>query len=318
MAWASPALADNLNLRVVNWNIFNRPNSAQDEVDARAILDAINQETVNGLADGIDILALQETDTGGTQSYQKTLALLNSLGDGSFAGDFSSASGGGDRTAIIYDTTELTRLSSVSISGLPGQTNPHTRTQFRPVGSTDPADDLYVYSLHLTSGGGAAGRASEMTALLNNADALGPDANILFVGDLNVRNFESAYTQPLGPGNASFNDPWVEDGNAAFSPAAFTQDPRPGRAFDDRFDLQLASTEFFDDALLGWEYLDGSYRAFGNGPDYAALRATGVFNSVSDHLPVVADYGFFVPEPAAAWLIVSGLAMVVGRRRRVA
>jgi hypothetical protein len=73
---------------------------------------------------------------------------------------------------------------------------------------------------------------------------------------------------------------------------------------DDRFDLQLLSEELWDGA--GLDYVEASYRVFGNNGTHALGQAittgTGAapnvlsaLTTVSDHLPVVADY-VIIPE----------------------
>lgn len=274
-----------LNIRAVTWNVFNHPNDSFDEGNFEAILAAINSESVNGLADGIDILALQETDDGSSQSVQRTLSLMNSLGTGVYESVFTMGGIGGDETALIYDASELTRISSSTIGGT---THPTIRAQFRPLGGSAD-DDLWVYSAHLRSGTSSAStRASEMSTLLSDIQSLPGDPSVLLAGDFNVYSeSESAYQQPLSSSDPAFRDPWVEDGNAAWSSGAFSQDSGTP---DDRFDLHFASSDLFDDALGGWEYADGSYHPFGNGSAYTSLVPTLV--AASDHLPVVADYVF--------------------------
>lgn len=274
-----------LNLRAVTWNVFNHPNDPADEANFETILGTINNESVNGLVDGIDILALQETDDGSTQSVQKTLSIMNSLGAGVYESVFTMGGTSGDETALIYDTSELDQISSSTISGT---THPTIRAQFRPLGG-GTNDDLWVYSTHLRSGtSNASIRASEMSTLLSDIQSLPSNSSVLLMGDFNFYSAsESGYQQPLSFSTPEFRDPWTEDGNAAWSSGAFSQDSGTP---DDRFDLHFASDDLFDDASDGWEYVDGSYHPFGNGPVYASLVSTLV--AASDHLPVVADYVF--------------------------
>ncbi len=81
-----------------------------------------------------------------------------------------------------------------------------------------------------------------------------------------------------------------------------------GGGLDDRFDFQLLTSELDDNA--GLEYLDFSYHTFGNNgsvalngnisdPSSTALAALAnrttvleLLRTVTDHLPVVADYTF--------------------------
>jgi hypothetical protein len=92
---------------------------------------------------------------------------------------------------------------------------------------------------------------------------------------------------------------------------------------DDRFDMQIASTELFDG--IGSEYLSGTYRVIGNNGthDLDGLITTGtgapsdVLSALAgfDHLPVVASYNL-VPEPAALGLLAAGGLLLLVRRGR--
>ena len=98
----------------------------------------------------------------------------------------------------------------------------------------------------------------------------------------NRSSFRSTHTQ--SPYDPAFNDPTLIAGG-----------------LDDRFDFQLASGEMLDDE--GLAYISGTYRAFGNNGSHSlndsvndpsnTAQPANVLNalaSVSDHLPVVADY----------------------------
>ena len=67
-------------MRIVDWNTFNEPNNATDDANFRTVLEAIGNETAQGNAQRIDILALQETDPPGAgDSIGRVQNILNSL-----------------------------------------------------------------------------------------------------------------------------------------------------------------------------------------------------------------------------------------------
>lgn len=174
------------------------------------------------------------------------------------------------------------------------------------------------------------------------SDALGEGAHVLYVGDFNMQSSNEAAFQALiasGPGQA--HDPinrlgsWSE--NATFADI-HTQAPClsscNGLTFggmDDRYDFQLMTGELLDGNgfsyigpnVPGMSGLQHSYRAFGNNgttyndnindpsntypfngvTSYTRSQILDALHSVSDHLPVVADFqmpDFSPPEILAA------------------
>ncbi len=198
------------------------------------------------------------------------------------------------------------------------------RGEFRTVGTLGESD-FYVYSIHLKSGDTGSDvslRASEALVLRNDADALGEGANVLFVGDFNMKtSAEGAYSAFVAAGAGQLFDPVNAPGDWYNNPAfksLHTQDP--GVAMDDRFDLQLLSGELFDG--VGLEYVDGSYHVFGNNGthtfDSTITTGTGASPEVldalaaaSDHLPVVADYELLDTTPGVQIVQTGGGTKVV-------
>jgi endonuclease/exonuclease/phosphatase family metal-dependent hydrolase len=319
IALAGIADSASASIRIVNWNLFNRPNTPADESALVEVFGAISTSASGSVVDAIDILAVQETDTGSTDSYARTLAALNSTGAGTYlATPASTASGAGDRTGILYDSGELSLVESNSI---PGLVNPATRARFRPAG-TSGSFDFWVYSVHLTASSATA-RGTEMSLLRADADALGSDAPVLWIGDFNLLSSnEAAWAALEAPGPARARDvadaPGIFSGNASFI-HLHTQDPRS--SMNDRFDFQFATDELFDGA--GIDHIPGTYSVFGNNGTHALGGAitggTGASTSVlaslaalSDHLPVQADYRIIIPEPG----ITSVLALIAASLRR--
>ncbi|MEM6853322.1 MAG: dockerin type I domain-containing protein [Planctomycetota bacterium] len=306
-------------LRIVTYNTLDKPTTTFDDSQFRTIFGAIASESVNGIARPVDILTLQEQAVGGSINTTADIAdELNSL-HGTTAYQPLAIGIGSDRLGMVYNSDTVTvldnRLVSVGI-------RPAMRTQFRPVGYTDTSTDFYVYSAHFkagSSGGDRNQRTLEVSNLRGNADALGPDQNVLFTGDFNFgSSFEQGYQDFFDPGNASAVDPTgVTTWNGSLNPEIMTQSTRTsglsdggaGGGLDDRFDFQLVTEEVADGggfAIMtpsSTGVLESSYRAFGNdGVSFnQAINNTtsgrsqpaNVLNALhdfSDHLPVVADY----------------------------
>jgi hypothetical protein len=152
--------------------------------------------------------------------------------------------------------------------------------------------------------------------------------SVIYVGDFNLyRSSEPAYQEFLAAGNAQAFDPVNRPGNWSGNSNfvdIFTQAPSAnpplgldGGGLDDRLDFQLISGELQDGS--GLEYRPGSYHTFGNNgsvPVNGSINAAGstalpgmpnrvtilnLLTTVSDHLPVVADYTF----PTAAASVVN-------------
>ncbi|MCS6852595.1 MAG: hypothetical protein NZ700_15675 [Gemmataceae bacterium] len=287
-------------LRIGAWNTANRPNSAEHEAAFKTVIQAIGNEVVQGTAKRLDILAVSETDTTSANILDD---LFNQVyGTTSYTVTISAAGPGGDRTGFVYDTSTVSLLSSVTISGT--FQHPVLRGQFRPVGTSGSAD-FYVYSIHLKSGAtssDATTRANEAAQIRTDADALGNGVNIIYVGDFNMHgSHEGAWTHMVAAGNGQASDAANAPGNWRSNSAFVSLHTQATTDMDDRFDLHFITGELLDG--VGLDYVSGSFRAFGNngthGLDQPITAGTGaapaVLNALvtfSDHLPVVADYRF--------------------------
>lgn len=307
-------------LRLAVYNIASTDGFPRAGLDT--ILAGIGAERVNGSARPLDILALQEVRNQVTTT-EYVVSLMNGMyGAGVYArGNLNGGSTGGGTQGIVYNTqtVQLLAEATVGTASSTGQPRQALRYHFRPVG-TDGSADFYVYNSHFKAVNDTPSRNRrlvEANALRANADALGPGANVIFVGDFNVyTSTEPAYQRLLAAGDSQALDPLGRPGNwhsnAAFVDL-FTQapavDPPPGMAgggLDDRFDFQL-----FTGALLdgyGLDYRDGTYHTFGVNGSVPVNRAVNDFRStalpdlpdrltildtlaaIADHLPVVADY----------------------------
>jgi hypothetical protein len=219
-------------------------------------------------------------------------------------------------------------VGTASSTGAPRQTLRH---HFRPVGTTGNSD-FYVYNSHLKASDSSADaqrRFEDVQVIRDDADSLGQGAHIIYVGDFNLyRSTEAAYQEFLSAGNGQAFDPINRPGNWSGNSSfrdIFTQAPSAnalpalgldGGGLDDRLDFQLISGELRDG--VGLDYRPNSYHTFGVNGSVAVngsiddasntalpglsnrLNVLGLLRTVSDHLPVVADYTFVLPSSNAA------------------
>lgn len=300
--WSSTASAQ---LRIGTYNVWNNPDNTTEDNSMRSVFSGIADQSINGIAKPLDILALQETDNAGLSRIPRLLGEVNPAGDYQI---INTASVGGDRNAIVYDRNSVELLETVVIpTAGPRDT---LRARFRPVGYTSPGAEFYVYASHLrASQGNSQERESEVNTIRNNADALGEDASIMYLGDFNFYSVnELGYNRIRRSGNGQAFDPVVNLGNKVPGTRDDTF-PSSGR----RFDFQFITNDLFDGE--GLDLIDDSYRVF-----------YGSGDSISDHRPVIADYQlpavmkadlqpiateFSLGEPAQATLSVQNMASVL-------
>ncbi len=237
---------------------------------------------------------------------------------------------GNDTQAIVYRTSTVQLLSeavvgSTSTSGIARQPIRH---RVKPAGYDDSAA-FYIYNSHYKASQGTDSGAStsnaqrrlvEAQAIRTNSDALGASVKAIYAGDHNFYDFdadEPAVPWLLAAGNGQANDPVNQIGtwhnNIGYA-VWHTQSPcvsgcGAGGGMDDRFDFQFV-TDALNDAN-GLAYIPGSYHTFGNngstyntdinngntinlnGANGVTTPTATVLNAlatVTDHLPVVADY----------------------------
>jgi hypothetical protein len=175
-------------------------------------------------------------------------------------------------------------------------------------------------------GTNATKRYDEADAIRVNSDALGEGTHAIYAGDYNVYYSDSrepAVGRLTAAGAGQANDPAGQIGNwhnSSTFAAIHTQSPCvssavsgtsncfAGGGMDDRFDFQLVTGEMLDGA--GLSYINNSYHTFGNNgttfnldinsasntvpltgvTSYTKAQVLSALHTVSDHLPVVADY----------------------------
>jgi endonuclease/exonuclease/phosphatase family metal-dependent hydrolase len=279
-------------IRVVTWNTLHGPTSSIDPNFIR-IMASIGTESVNGIAQRADIVALQEVIPS-NYTHQNFATMMNNLyGVNSYTAVACSASSGLAQ-GFVYDSSTLEFLGTQQFYI---GTRYGYRIKFRPAGYSRSDAEFYLYSVHLKAGtSDAARRTAEAALLRSNGDALGEGAHLIYCGDFNVYSAnEGAYQTMLSPGAGQAFDP--KGGSRAWDKINHTQDP--SAKMNDRFDFQFLSGEFLDND--GLSLIPGSYRAFGNNGthQFDGLITTGTgadpdtlysLTQASDHLPVVADY----------------------------
>jgi hypothetical protein len=224
-------------LRIATYNVDNSDTASNANVSMVAtILQAIGNHHINGNAQPVDVVGLQELlDTNDNTITSSTLPALvgqlNSLyGPGTYAYDPTPdpTTGGfqfNGPSGLIYNTKTIQVISAESLpydfdSGN-GVFRAPMRYQLRPVGYGSNAD-FYMYVSHYKSGSGSSNatlRNTEAAEIRADADALGPTAHILYTGDHNLfgSSGEPSYQTLMGPGVAQAHDPasftqvWNED-----------------------------------------------------------------------------------------------------------
>lgn len=304
----SGSIAEATRFRVAAWNTLNRPNNDEQQAWFRTVFQALGEETIDGVSRRLDVLAVSETDTG---SAQDLVDLMNQLYGVSSYDVITSSSFGGDRTGIVYDTSSIHLMGSKEL--VTGLTHPIVRAQFSPLGTEDDIH-FFVYSVHLKSGNYVTMRANEAEILRSDANALGDDKNIIYVGDFNMSGSSEVAWASMGEiGNGQAFDVAGSPGewrdNVTFA-ALHTQNP--GAAMDDRFDLMFVTQEMLDGT--GIDYIADSYRVFGNNGTHvlnstvdsgtgAPFNVLAALAKASDHLPIVADF-VVIPEPSSLVLML--------------
>ena len=279
-------------IRVVAYNVHNKPDNPNDDAWFETVFSAIEEESRNGIAKRPDIVALSETDANGSE-WDSSIRLVNVLNRiyGVATYDVVTAShAGGDRTGVVYDTCTLSLLDSEDVPGT--WTHPIKRCHFQPTGLAGPDLDFYVYAVHLKAGESGQRkytRGLEAAALRADADDLGEGARVLFAGDFDIyRTLEScptsegAYHEMLALGNAHSIDlaDLDDDGNDFSDPnqdikwdcndrfinyhtyeTGYGLDPDEN-AMNSRFDFMFATDELTDG--VGLDYVEDSFHVFGN------------------------------------------------------
>ncbi len=311
-------------LRFVDYNIASSGGTGDPRTGFNTLLQAFSQESYNGVIAQVDLFVFQEVKSQATTSQFIVDELNGIYGTGVYGrGTLDGFTSGAGTQGVVYNTHTLQLVSEATVGVSGGASRQTMRYLFHPIGGTTTSD-FYVYDSHLKASEGSAEsaqRLEEVQAIRADADALGQGVNIVYAGDFNLyTSTEDAYQEFLSAGNGQAFDPINRPGswhnNSTFvgidtqAPAVSPPAGLTSGGLDDRFDFQLISGELTNGQ--GLEYLTGSYHTFGNNGSIAlnqsingagstalpnlANRTTvlDLLTTVTDHLPVVADYTFTV------------------------
>jgi endonuclease/exonuclease/phosphatase family metal-dependent hydrolase len=309
-------------LRIVNYNLASSGDNGIPRTGLTTLIQAFGTEVVNGISRAVDLLLFQEVRSQATTTQYVVDQLNGVYGTGIYKrGTVNGATTGAGTMGVVYNSQTLQLLGEAAIGSIPAMTRQAMRYLFRPIGAIGNSD-FYVYVNHLKASNTSSDRAqrlAEAQIVRNDADALGDGKNIIYAGDFNVyTSSEGAFQEYVGAGFGQAFDPVNRLGSWSGSSSfrdVMTQAPSNsppsgliGGGLDDRFDFQLLTGEFFDGT--GLEYLTGSYRTFGNNGSVAVngsinassntalsglsnrIDVLNLLTTVSDHLPVIADYTF--------------------------
>lgn len=317
---ATTLCAQTRTLRIVTYNIEDDINGATTplpgliappgnttDYQAGGVVEGIGEELVNGNAQPLDILALEETTSnpltvapianGMNTFYGVPGMYTNSTYQATQSG--SNAFGNGPN-ALVYNTLTLQLLASVGVGTPGGSSNGEyrqvVRYEFAPAGvAPDPTNEFYIYVSHYKSGTTSADMVdrNEEAQIIRNDEAnnLPATASVLYVGDYNADNGEPMLAtifsntapngiqqgqgiDPLNP-NDSLTLNWSSSTSATNVLALLSESATDLRYRDD---FEVMTTNVYSAAPGGLNYLPGTCHAFGNNGTtayYGTVNSTG-------------------------------------------
>jgi endonuclease/exonuclease/phosphatase family metal-dependent hydrolase len=247
------------------------------------VLQAIGEQSRNGIARPIDVLLLQEQN-GPFGDTQAIVDILNGIyGAGTYArgNAIADSTDPDDRQTIVYNASTVTLVHELGLgnvgSGANQQPRQTMRYRLRPIGY-DTAAEFYVYNSHTRADDGSAFEAQrllEAKAIRTNYGTLPTGTHAIYAGDFNFyRSTDDGFEWLTMSGTGQAFDPinrvgsWHDSSNFrdvhTQSPCAESVGVCLGAigGMDDRFDFQLVTAGLLDGE--GFGYLPGSYHAFGN------------------------------------------------------
>jgi hypothetical protein len=265
-------------------------------VTSGGVLEGIGEEVVNGHAQPVDIVALEETVT----NSLTVLPIVNGLN--SFYGvsgmysnsSYQATESNGDPTfgngpsAVVFNTRTVQLLASAPVdppggtgqlggksSGKSGMYREVMRYQFAPAGvATNGSNVFYIYVSHYKSGAASTSnntnsRAGEAFIVRSNMmTTLSTNARVLHVGDFNTGDAsETMYATLTAPGTNQLIDPLNParslttnfDGGTA--PANLTES---ATYLQYRDDYEMMTTNVYSGTGGGLALIPGTYHHFGN------------------------------------------------------
>ena len=354
-----PVVAEASTVRIVTYNTQDdvpTPTPTAALPNLETVLEGIGQEQYTG--DGIlklpDIIPLQET-TDNSTTVVPIVSALNAYYSHPNLYTYSTYQAttsdgntfGGGPNALIYNQTTMNLIASVGVgtpnSGTNGEFRQVVRYEFQPlVDAGTSAGVFYIYDCHAKSGSASTSADGSTDGALRNAEAqiirndeaanLPSNASVIYVGDFNESGSnEAAYqtmttaSSPSGVSQGAGIDPLntANNYNLTWGSSTLGILTEADDRLEYRDDLQLLTSNIYNDAANTLDYVTGSYHAFGNNGttsyetsvNSSSNTAINDINTVtrsnalpagsltsitvlaamnnaigSDHLPVVADY----------------------------
>lgn len=267
------------------------------------VLEAIGEQSFNGVLRPIDILALQET-TSNTATVAPIVTALNGYyGDGTYA--MATIQGteynnnpttGNGPNALIYNTKTVQLVSQAGVPGTPGKSGSYIvnrqvlRYGFQAVGAA-PGTYFYLYVSHMKSSASGTVTVYQGDRNLEAQDIRADVANLpagtgaIYVGDFNLDgSTEPAYQTLTATGTGAGVDPLnvIADGtpddtqtwNTATYKGIMTES---AVAINYRDDIQFVTADIYQrTAAAALRYVPGSLRAFGNNGTTALRKSVNL------------------------------------------
>ncbi|HWB55259.1 MAG TPA: dockerin type I domain-containing protein [Tepidisphaeraceae bacterium] len=343
-ARAQALISTGTSLRIASYNIDDSDQGNNNNVSQiAAIIQGIGSHQINGSTQPVDVIGLEELlDTNNNSIISTTLpALVNDLNSLYGAGTYAyvnvpDPTTGGTSTngpsGLIYNThtvqiisTEILGYKNTGADSIP---RAPMRFEIRPIGYNSNAD-FYMYVSHAKSGSTSSDtstRNAEATEIRADADALGPNAHILYTGDYNIYgdSSEPSYLTITGSGNGQGFDPADPTETWTADAAHVAIETESAKNVEYRDDVELTSGEVYNPSGSTSPGLQlassggvNSYIVFGNGSspsvppggtaqsynhtvNYSGNKTLSDLSNAStilsdlttatDHLPIVADY----------------------------
>jgi endonuclease/exonuclease/phosphatase family metal-dependent hydrolase len=351
------------NIRIVTYNTqadVSSPSPTAVLPNVATVLEGIGEQKYAG--DSIlqlpDIIALQET----TSNSTTTVPLVNDLNafygstvynSSSYqATQYGGANTGNGPNALIYNQLTMNLMASVGVGTPAGGTNGEfrqvVRYEFQPIADKGTnTGAFYVYDTHMKSGTAGTSDDGSTDGALRNLEAqiirndeatnLPATAAVLYMGDLNLDgSTEAAYqtmtaasspsgiTQGAGIDPDNLTNSYTQNWSSSTYKGILSDSDT---SLHYRDDLQLMTSNVYNDATGVLDYITGSYHTFGNNGTTAyetttnsssntslndlvvgtnGVTASQVLTAMngsigSDHLPVVADYSI-ITTANGIWL----------------
>ncbi len=327
-------------LRIVTYNIEADVNgNTTPNTGLYTVLEAVGEQSINGVMQPIDILGLEET-TSNTATVAPIVSALNSYYGTAASYAMSTVQGtqngssttGNGPNSLIYNKKTVQLVATTGVAGTPntsGVNRQVMRYQFQAVGGA-AAKYFYVYVSHMKSSAGGTtttdlnDRTAEAKLIIADAKTLPTGTSTIYTGDFNMDgSTEVAYQTLTAAGTGQGIDPLNVSQDDTITWGSTTHDilTEASTALKYRDDIQFLSPDIYNGtASAALRYVPNSFRAFGNNASttYAksvntsantslnnlqgsitASQALSALTTASDHLPVVADY--VVATPYNTW-----------------